>query len=102
MTTLERSSYSFRRQGSSGHIWDNRLSKPARGETPAATVHGIENSQQQRSIQLDKVSDVATKSVVMKSNKNAYAVTPTSGSESKAHKCSFIAIFGRCAKTPAS
>ncbi|CAN4082537.1 unnamed protein product [Withania somnifera] len=85
MTTLEISSYSFRRQGSSGHIWDNRLNKSAGGD-----------------IQFDKVSNVATKSVGMKINENAYAATPTSRSESKPQKCSVIAFFGRCAKTPAT
>ncbi|KAK6798703.1 hypothetical protein RDI58_006406 [Solanum bulbocastanum] len=89
MTTLERSAYSFRRQGSSGHIWDNR---PAGGEPPpttTATVHGTEQNR--------RTSNVDANSVEMETNEK-----PCSRSESKPPRCSFIAIFGRCAKTPVS
>ncbi|KAK4367479.1 hypothetical protein RND71_011271 [Anisodus tanguticus] len=101
MTTLERSSYSFRRQGSSGHIWDNRFNKSSGGGT-TTTAHGIGNSQQHRRIQYDEVSNVATPSVGMETNENPYASVPSSRSESKPPGCSFIAIFGRCTRTPAS
>ncbi|KAF3625289.1 putative prolyl 4-hydroxylase 6 [Capsicum annuum] len=89
--------------GSSGRIWNNRLNTPASsgGEPPATTAHGIENSQHRR-FQFDEVSNVATPIVGMETNKNAYAATPSSRSKSKPPSCSCIAIFGRCAKTPAN
>ncbi|KAK4346563.1 hypothetical protein RND71_032902 [Anisodus tanguticus] len=102
MTTLERSSYSFRRQGSSGHIWDKRHNKPSGGGSATTMAHGIGNSQQHRRIQYDEVSNVATPSVGMETNENPYASVPSSRSESKPPRCSFIAMFGRCARTPAS
>lgn len=80
MTTLERSAYSFRRQGSSGHIWDNRPTGREPPPTTTTTAHGTSN--------------VATNSVGMETNEKA--------SQSKTPRCSFIAIFGRCAKTPVS
>ncbi|KAK2996448.1 hypothetical protein RJ639_024965 [Escallonia herrerae] len=48
MTTLQRSAYSFRRQGSSGRIWDTRLqlSEPKSGELHAAIPRG--NNQEDR------------------------------------------------------
>lgn len=99
MTTLERSAYSFRRQGSSGHIWNNRL---AGGQPPVTTARGTENSQQNRSNKFEEVSNIASKSVEMETNEDENAAKPSSRSESKPQRCSCIAIFGRCAKTPAS
>nr|XP_033516209.1 MAPK kinase substrate protein At1g80180-like [Nicotiana tomentosiformis] len=85
MTTLQRSSSSFRRQGSSGRIWDNRLNTTADGGPPTTTAHGIGNSQKYRRIQFDEVSNVATTSVGTETNKNSYAAAtsePSSRSKS--------------------
>ncbi|OIS99137.1 hypothetical protein A4A49_13478 [Nicotiana attenuata] len=103
MTTLQRSTSSFRRQGSSGCIWDNRLNTPVDGGPPTTT--GIENSQKYRRIQFDEVSNDATTSVRTETNKNSYAMIASetsSRSKSKPPRCSFIAIFRGCTRTHAS
>ncbi|KAL3525980.1 hypothetical protein ACH5RR_014352 [Cinchona calisaya] len=103
MSTLQRSSYSFRRQGSSGRIWDNRL--PGRDIKAHAADH--EKVQENRSTHndIDNHSSppvvAETTSVPPEAMASSVDQTP-SRSGNKAQKCALGAIFGRCARPSAS
>ncbi|CDP20601.1 unnamed protein product [Coffea canephora] len=91
MSTLQRSSYSFRRQGSSGRIWDNRLAgrEIKVGCEPEANGTDHEKVQQNRSIHnhIDGNSRPAL-----------FADMTAAPKANKVRKFSIGAIFGSCAR----
>ncbi|KAL3526476.1 hypothetical protein ACH5RR_011132 [Cinchona calisaya] len=106
MTTLQRSSYSFRRQGSSGRIWDNRL--PGReikiGCEPEAN-RAADHDKFQENISIHNEMDIhSSPSPVIgitsapETEVNCVVGRAPSRSGNKVQKCAIGAIFGRCAK----
>lgn len=110
MTTLQRSSYSFRRQGSSGRIWDNRISGREIKLSCDLEANGVDHEkiQENRSIHNDIDNRSSRPSVddttsVSETEVNSAGRTPSpSRSGNKVHKCAIGAIFGICARPSAS
>lgn len=99
MNTLQRSSYSFRRQGSSGRIWDNRLTVTdlKSGELNANTNEETKNTQERESfkeLSHPFVPLTATKNN-MKATKVVSTLSSTSGHQ-KNHWSRVSSIFTRC------
>ncbi|KAG6659396.1 hypothetical protein I3843_03G028000 [Carya illinoinensis] len=98
MNTLQRSNVSFRRQGSSGHIWDDRLFgvlEPRAGNKSSATdKREAENRQRYDRSKEDK-------RFLFHSTEIAYnSDSPTSSSNSKrqnkVQSCCCCSLLGRC------
>nr|GME17900.1 hypothetical protein CDL12_22018 [Ipomoea batatas] len=107
MTTLQRSSYSFRRQGSSGRIWEKVVYGPelnAGGGSQLPLTHTRERAQQERYNCKDIVSHANARvaaAAAAEEETNAsppVAPLPPSRSHTKAITCGFITLFGRCGK----
>ncbi|PON59432.1 hypothetical protein PanWU01x14_159420 [Parasponia andersonii] len=106
MTTLQRSAVSFRRQGSSGLIWDDRVqfqaldSKAARStfhsnereDKALPTNNLVRNQNQDRNFQERNM--IVSRPIGSSS-------THSNDGDQKVQRCSFSAIFGRCMGTPA-
>uniref|UniRef100_A0A2N9EKT7 MAPK kinase substrate protein n=1 Tax=Fagus sylvatica TaxID=28930 RepID=A0A2N9EKT7_FAGSY len=92
MTTLQRSNVSFRRQGSSGLIWDDRLKV-------LEQKGGVMNNSNTSTTQKREQEHVQGK----KRKQVAYSNPPNPSSSrpgKKAKGCSFSALFGRCIGSP--
>ncbi|XP_051140676.1 MAPK kinase substrate protein At1g80180-like [Andrographis paniculata] len=95
MSALQRSSYSFRRQGSSGRIWDSRIQFPdAKSSTPSPrdksgdfSFHPISRSNRQ-------LIDASPQS--RRSNSTAMEVN-TPPSDPKPRRRALGSVFGCCA-----
>lgn len=91
MTTLQRSAVSFRRQGSSGRIWDDlHLVDPKTGQPVAAeNREDKKRAPGEENLQQNKVAD-----------SGSISLSPASKAqkepERKSAGCGFSAIFGRC------
>lgn len=95
MTTLQRSAVSFRRQGSSGRIWDDlHLVDPKTGQPVAAEnredkKRAPNGDTGEENLQQNKVAD-----------SGSISLSPASKAqkepERKSAGCGFSAIFGRC------
>ncbi|KAI8541594.1 hypothetical protein RHMOL_Rhmol08G0073700 [Rhododendron molle] len=97
MTTLQRSSVSFRRQGSSGRIWDDRLRnlhQPKSGELHATSI-AFDKSQPEREIP-NPPSSAATPPP-SENKVNPSVPLPPPKSKSKRN----FAIFWCCVGSPA-
>ncbi|PIN05440.1 hypothetical protein CDL12_22018 [Handroanthus impetiginosus] len=96
MNTLQRSSYSFRRQGSSGRIWDNRIQIP---EMKTASKHDKDSREFNYHPISNSNTDIGNASAC-----GSRVVHPSSGSrsETKSQRCALISIFGCCLGSPAS
>ncbi|KAM7508080.1 hypothetical protein LguiA_018533 [Lonicera macranthoides] len=109
MTTLQRSAYSFRRQGSSGRIWDNQLQRAVSksSELHAAgtsTTGGGRNHQEYifRDEELaDPHAEVGTSRTKNNQRGSSIASSHPSRPENKAQGCALVAIFRRCVGSPA-
>lgn len=82
-TTLQRSSVSFRRQGSSGHIWDDRL-----------LFLDLHSGEIRSPVTTAKTREEIFKEIGRKSR--SFDSAPSSRSEGKAQKCGLSSVFGRC------
>ncbi|KAL6960682.1 hypothetical protein U1Q18_038446 [Sarracenia purpurea var. burkii] len=87
MTSLQRSSVSFRRWGSSGRIWNDRLQQLE----PKPIVIGLEASKK------TQLGNIQNEDIANPQRPTA----PPPPSKSKVKKCSFSTIFGRCVHSPA-
>lgn len=105
MTTLQRSAVSFRRQGSSGRIWDDRLQIQALNNKAAArsTLHSnkieekplpdiVRNQNQDRNFQERNM--IASRPIGSQSHSNV------DDDHQKVQRCSLSAMFGRCMGSP--
>ncbi|KAL6994269.1 hypothetical protein U1Q18_012376 [Sarracenia purpurea var. burkii] len=110
MTTLQRSSVSFRRQGSSGRIWDDRppLHDPKSGGLhPTIAFEKCQdhnNSQDNVAVGHPTPSGPFAATTPLPGSENEVDhPNPSSPpkSESKPRKWSFSSIFRRCVGTPA-
>lgn len=81
MITLQRSDVSFRRQGSSGLIWDDRLKVLQR---KPGVLYNTEKGEQKHTQDL-KRKEIDSSSAASRSRR-----------ENKPQGCSFSALFGRC------
>ncbi|KAH6791112.1 hypothetical protein C2S51_006118 [Perilla frutescens var. frutescens] len=91
MNTLQRSSCSFRRQGSSGRIWDKNVVQIPEVKPPAPTRENSRDFRYQYCISDSNLS-----------NTSEHDPPPPSRSERKAHRCAFLSIFVHCVRSPAS
>lgn len=117
MTTLQRSSVSFRRQGSSGRIWENnnRLQLSEKNTNVGA---GSDN-QEKKIVPNEEIAEstnrlpVSPSPVVTKVNSSSISPKSSSSPRSsssghnhnsnnnnKGQKCAFVSIFGRCIGSP--
>ncbi|KAK2647599.1 hypothetical protein Ddye_015088 [Dipteronia dyeriana] len=88
MTALQRSSVSFRRQGSSGLIWDERIIRdPVNGLSTAGREEekNVASNRRCREENIHKRNP----STPIKANNNVQQ-------EHKPQRCGLSAIFGRC------
>ncbi|KAL7140898.1 hypothetical protein ABFS83_08G018200 [Erythranthe nasuta] len=105
MTTLQRSSYSFRRQGSSGRIWDkdrvqNQDIHPSE-KSRDFNYHPIVSNSNSNS----NSYSYSNSGVLNASPSDNSKVPPPSGSRSESkvhHRCGFVSIFGCCVGSRAS
>ena len=106
MTTLQRSAVSFRRQGSSGRIWDDRLKIQAfDSKAGCSTFHS--NKREDKSLTTNLVRNY---NVDRNFQERKMTVSRPIGSSSRSndhHKhdqkvqgCSFSNLFGRCIGSP--
>lgn len=116
MTTLQRSSVSFRRQGSSGRIWENnnRLQLPEKN----ANAGACSDNQEKKIVLNEETAEstnrlpVSPSPVVTKVNSSSISPKSSSSPRSssghnhnsnnnnKGQKCAFVSIFGRCIGSP--
>ncbi|GMN42409.1 hypothetical protein TIFTF001_011616 [Ficus carica] len=94
MTTLQRSSVSFRRQGSSGRIWGDRLQ-----------VQASDSKASHSSFRLNKRVEGPLTNLQRKQEGNFHQPKKVSSSrrsngDQKVRKCSFSALFGQCMGSP--
>lgn len=97
MTALRRSSMSFRRQGSSGLIWEDKIQAVEKKPTLKVTV-SINKSDGEEHPNPDEGS---------RERKDADSHSPPDSSlrskpDHSVHKCSFSTVFGRCLRPPAA
>ncbi|KAL3720201.1 hypothetical protein ACJRO7_005087 [Eucalyptus globulus] len=92
MTTLQRSAVSFRRQGSSGRIW-NDLEIPERKS-------GMLNAAKNTGLDQEVVANDRRKDPKDDDLRLAHSLSPEPGD--RVHKCSLSTIFGRCGGSPRS
>lgn len=89
--TLQRSSYSFRRQGSSGRIWTCQAVESKTRNNVLATsemnAFNGETETQRKELRNDRVSD---------SIRDLREPSSSSKSENKVHRNILSSIFGRC------
>ncbi|CAI9109604.1 OLC1v1009453C1 [Oldenlandia corymbosa var. corymbosa] len=101
MGSLQRSSYSFRRQGSSGKVWDRlperEMNKVGHGQCVNAANDFEINQHNRFSHEID--DDRLSSSPVSATNA---AGTKVNSGGIKGQRCSLGAIFGRCAGSPAT
>lgn len=86
MNTLQRSSYSYRRDGSSGRIWDYNV------------VHVPETKPPAPSRELTRTYFISNSTA---SDHNP-TPPPPSRSERKIRRCAFLSIFVHCVRSPAT
>lgn len=98
MTTLQRSSISFRRQGSSGLIWDDHL----RVLEPKSTVPSP-TSPSLMTQELHLPTPERNGDAKLTENTTPESGLPNSSSppQERAQRCSLSSIFGRCMGSPA-
>ncbi|XAR71213.1 hypothetical protein NMG60_11028376 [Bertholletia excelsa] len=95
-TTLQRSSVSFRRQGSSGRIWSDRMQAQDRKPGGHHAAVAFETSQQE-----NFRPDSATDALPPSDSRSPADPSPTDPpeSESKPQRCAFSSIFRRCMRS---
>ncbi|KAL5740132.1 hypothetical protein ACOSP7_029019 [Xanthoceras sorbifolium] len=92
MTALQRSAVSFRRQGSSGLIWDEKIIRdPINGLAPAE--RGEENNVRRNGRCREENVHKRNPSTPTNANNNVQQ-------EHKTQRCGLSAIFGRCGGSP--
>lgn len=97
MSTLQRSSQSFRRQGSSGRIWENGFQIPDRNVASGPpTPRDDQKENQDNKVAQD--DELAYSVPVSKVHCPLPSVSPKSGNKVK--KCGFVSIFGPCTGSP--
>ncbi|WKA04494.1 hypothetical protein VitviT2T_022527 [Vitis vinifera] len=91
MNTLERSSVSFRRQGSSGRIWDNQFQAIGqKADVPQAAAMATRKRQE---VTFQEMENQTPRS------RSGNSTPPPSNSRDKGQRCAFSAVFGRCIGT---
>ncbi|PRQ57542.1 hypothetical protein RchiOBHm_Chr1g0349451 [Rosa chinensis] len=100
MTSLRRSSMSFRRQGSSGRIWEDRLQIVEHKSGHAQAIFSGDKSNDEDLRNLDgRFQD--RRHVDLGSPSSPSTSTPNSKQEQKAaQRCALSSIFGRCMGSP--
>lgn len=91
MNTLERSSVSFRRQGSSGRIWDNQFQAIGqKADVPQAAAMATRKRQE---VTFQEMENQTPRS------RSGNSTPPPPNSRDKGQRCAFSAVFGRCIGT---
>ncbi|KAL1538640.1 hypothetical protein AAHA92_27360 [Salvia divinorum] len=91
MNTLPRSSYSFRRQGSSGsRIWDYDVAIKPPTQPLEMFLRSNDKSDRSNNFGASKHSSMMS------------TPRPPSKSKGKHHACGFLSIFGRCIRSRSS
>ncbi|KAA0039541.1 hypothetical protein E5676_scaffold892G00750 [Cucumis melo var. makuwa] len=90
MTTLQRSSISFRRQGSSGFIWEDNV-RVLEPKTSARATASASMMSQELNRSREERADETPKSDGLQ-NSSSTSTPP----ERTPQKCSFSSVFGRC------
>ncbi|GAV73087.1 hypothetical protein CFOL_v3_16574, partial [Cephalotus follicularis] len=102
-SVLQRSSVSFRRQGSSGRIWDDlHIIDPKTGRPLSSPKPGRDNEAQIQNHETEEEEDL---SECMIENQHPHMASPPnhgyrSPPENKDQRCGFSALFGRCLGSP--
>ncbi|KAK7266259.1 hypothetical protein RIF29_18901 [Crotalaria pallida] len=98
MYTLQRSSSSFRRQGSSGRIWNDRIL-----QEPKAN-NGNSSSSMRKNIMINNGENVSQMERNNRGRLHDNEVDPSSHSLNspphKVHRGFFSSMFGRCVSSP--
>ncbi|CAL9014509.1 unnamed protein product [Prunus brigantina] len=100
MNALPRSSISFRRQGSSGLIWEDRVQVLEQKPALQVTISINKSDSQEHTSNLDERFQ-ERKDVDSPSPPLPETSVP-SKSEKKDRGCSFSILFGRCMRSPAA
>ncbi|KAM5554827.1 hypothetical protein ABKV19_022980 [Rosa sericea] len=104
MTSLRRSSMSFRRQGSSGRIWEDRLQIVEHKSGHAQAIFSGEKSNDEDLRNLDgRFQDRRHVDLGSPSSPSTPTPTPTPNSKQEqkaAQRCALSSIFGRCMGSP--
>ncbi|KAJ9683525.1 hypothetical protein PVL29_019206 [Vitis rotundifolia] len=91
MNTLERSSFSFRRQGSSGRIWDNQFQAfEPKADVPQAAATATRKRQE---VKFQEMETQTPRSW------SGNSTPPPPNSQDKGQRCAFSAVFWRCIGT---
>lgn len=93
MNTLQRSSFSFRRQGSSGRIWTDHMQfmePKSNGSAPSRKNQTKE----------ENVSQMTSNIVGRRLHENEITSPPSSKNQNKVHRSFLSSIFGRCMSSP--
>ncbi|OIW12428.1 hypothetical protein TanjilG_04177 [Lupinus angustifolius] len=111
MHTLQRSSSTFRRQGSSGRIWNDRVFveqkangnvSPSPSLSPSSSFirkNIIENDKENVS-QIERNNRVRLHDEEVASSSRSLSTQPSSRTQNKVHRSFLSSIFGRCLSSP--
>ncbi|OAY29876.1 hypothetical protein MANES_15G178100v8 [Manihot esculenta] len=104
--TLQRSSVSFRRQGSSGRVWDNlhidrkaseALSGPLSGQLLSMSV---DKSQKLSLKNIEKEAIQEKENKEISNFKSSPSPMPSSKSDNKNQRCNVLSLFRSCMGSP--
>lgn len=101
MNTLQRSSSSFRRQGSSGRIWTDHIQfmePKANGNGTSSIRRNINNEENVSQMERNKPGRLHDDEVSPHSH--PLSSPPSSKTQNKVHRSFFSSIFGRCMSSP--
>ncbi|KAL5731896.1 hypothetical protein ACHQM5_004580 [Ranunculus cassubicifolius] len=90
MASLQRSAVSFRRQGSSGHIWVDRRECSAPTTPRKRDIH----------VSVDPFHDHRDETATTPNSSSQ--PSPLSGGSERTPKCALSAVFGKCMGSPST
>lgn len=93
MNTLQRSSCSFRRQGSSGRIWHDHM------QFMETKGNGNSSSRKNKINKEENVPQIGSNIVIRRMDENEI-VPHSSKTQNKVHRSFLSSIFGRCMSSP--
>nr|KYP46192.1 hypothetical protein KK1_032237 [Cajanus cajan] len=101
MNTLQRSSFSFRRQGSSGRIWQDHMQfVDSKGN--ATTSASGKNKKYKEENNVSQMEENIMERRLHGSQGSKRSHSSSKSRQNKVHRGFFFSIFGRCMSSPTS
>ncbi|KAK7381330.1 hypothetical protein VNO78_33951 [Psophocarpus tetragonolobus] len=103
MNTLQRSSFSFRRQGSSGRIWQDQIQfvdPKANAISASGTYSSGKIRKKEENMSQLREENIMGRGSYDSIHEHATNSPSSSKSDNKVHRGFFSSIFGRCMNSP--